>query len=75
MANLNGTKISTELCSMTSLEILDLENTKISGTIPTHIANLKNLRRLYIGQNQLSGSIPTEVRRIGGDDLFISHIA
>ncbi|XP_044326555.1 receptor-like protein 1 [Triticum aestivum] len=43
------------------LEVLHLENNKLSGPLPTEqeFVNLQKLRELYLSSNRFSGSIPT----------------
>ncbi|XP_018498233.2 receptor-like protein 35 [Pyrus x bretschneideri] len=56
--NLNGT-ISPLICSMTSLQLLDLSNNNMSGTLPPCLGNFSaDLRVLKLGNNSFSGFLP-----------------
>jgi Leucine-rich repeat (LRR) protein len=54
----------------TKLEILDLQQCNLSGTILREIGSLRNLTALYLGQNNLSGNIPTEIGEISNLNLL-----
>ncbi|KAH9326933.1 hypothetical protein KI387_007111 [Taxus chinensis] len=47
-----------DICSLTRLEILHLQNNKLSGSIPTCLSNFSNLKELYLQNNNFSGAIP-----------------
>ncbi|KAM2028765.1 hypothetical protein TB2_040066 [Malus domestica] len=56
--NLNGT-ISPLICSLTSLQHLDLSNNNMSGMLPPCLGNFSaDLRVLRIGNNSFSGFLP-----------------
>jgi Leucine-rich repeat (LRR) protein len=56
--DLNG-DLSTALCDLTSLEVLELQSNKLTS-IPAEIERLTQLRTLNVSENQLR-SIPSEV--------------
>ncbi|CAB9525280.1 LRR receptor-like serine threonine-protein kinase [Seminavis robusta] len=58
--NLFSGSIATEIGLM-SLEVLELQNTNLSGTFPTEILLLDNLTRLVLMNTSLTGSIPDEL--------------
>ena len=56
--NLNGT-ISPLICSLTSLQLLDISNNNMSGMLPPCLGNFSiNLRVLNLGNNSFSGFLP-----------------
>nr|XP_028960664.1 receptor like protein 22-like [Malus domestica] len=56
--NLNGT-ISPLICSLTSLQHLDLSNNNMSGMLPPCLGNFSvDLRVLFLGNNFFSGFLP-----------------
>ncbi|KAI3742469.1 hypothetical protein L1987_60152 [Smallanthus sonchifolius] len=52
-----------EISSMDALEIIDLHNNSLTGTIPDFLGTMPNLRQLNLADNQFSGSIPTTLSR------------
>ncbi|KAL1187512.1 hypothetical protein V6Z11_A01G254700 [Gossypium hirsutum] len=54
---LSGTIHSTDWSGLSKLEIVDLSNSKRSGTIPPTLFGIQSLRRLFLSQNQFNGSI------------------
>ncbi|KAL5975105.1 hypothetical protein ACLOJK_031781 [Asimina triloba] len=58
---LNMTSIPPKLASLSSLQLLNLSSSNISGTIPPSIGQLSNLRLLDLSSNSLSGSIPPQL--------------
>ncbi|KAK9127435.1 hypothetical protein Syun_016232 [Stephania yunnanensis] len=53
------------LCRPNSLlEILDLEQTKLTGNIPYSIGNLKSLRELFLQQTSMNGTIPKSLGQL-----------
>ncbi|CAN1126947.1 Probable LRR receptor-like serine/threonine-protein kinase At2g16250 [Linum perenne] len=48
-----------------SLRVLDLRSTSVSGRIPASIGELNQLNELYLSGNQLAGSVPTELGELG----------
>ena len=54
--NVRGT-LPAELGSLTSLNVLNLSDNRLSGTIPDWLGDLR-LQNLYLNGNQLSGCVP-----------------
>ncbi|PPR80989.1 hypothetical protein GOBAR_AA39723 [Gossypium barbadense] len=54
---LNGTIHSTDWSGLSKLEIIGLENNKLSGTIPPTLFGIPSLRTLSLSHNQFNGSI------------------
>jgi hypothetical protein len=52
------TAIPSEIASWTALTVLNLENNKLSGTVPTFFSQLTLLRRLRLFGNALGGAVP-----------------
>ena len=50
-----------EVYSVENTIELDLEDTGITGSIPSDIGYLKNLEWLDLSENELTGSIPSEI--------------
>ncbi|QOD60048.1 T9SS type A sorting domain-containing protein [Polaribacter haliotis] len=46
------------------LEVLNLYNNRLKGSIPKEIKNLQNLKELVLYQNKLSGEIPKELSEL-----------
>ncbi|PHU13624.1 hypothetical protein BC332_14829 [Capsicum chinense] len=46
------------------LQVLDLSNNSLSGTIQRYLGNYKSLIYLNLGQNKLTGSVPEELEHI-----------
>ncbi|XP_022000947.1 probably inactive leucine-rich repeat receptor-like protein kinase At3g28040 [Helianthus annuus] len=51
-------------CSQNALEILDLHQNTLNGSIPESIGRLTNLRVLDLSQNAMTGPIPVSVGRL-----------
>jgi hypothetical protein len=47
--------------SNTTVQMIDMSNNNLIGTIPAELGNLKNLLSLSLWDNQLSGTIPDEL--------------
>ena len=45
--------------NMTSLEVMDLHDNDLTGTIPSELGRLSSLKELYLSENDLSGSLPS----------------
>jgi hypothetical protein len=63
VAYLEGT-IPPEIASLSALNVLDLKQTGLGGTIPTQIGILNKLTKLHLGSYgtaAFSGTIPTEL--------------
>jgi len=55
------TPFPTQVCELTNLTILVLNNNQLIGEIPPEIGNLINLQVLWLNDNQLTGEIPSEI--------------
>ncbi len=56
------------------LEVLDLPNNSLSGTIPPELGNLSNLKALNIHGNLASGNIPPELGKLTNlRELHLGH--
>ena len=53
--------VTTNSLDETVVEVLDLGNNNLSGTIPAELGNLTSLQNLHLYYNQLSGTIPAEL--------------
>ena len=54
--------IPTSLWNYLNMELLILDNNKLSGSLPGNfIGQLNHLRSLYLQQNLLTGSFPADV--------------
>ncbi|PHT49103.1 hypothetical protein CQW23_13311 [Capsicum baccatum] len=67
--SLSGNKIHgpipESLCQAANvLQVLDLSNNSMSGTIRRNLANCKSLIYLNLGQNKLTGTVPKELERV-----------
>lgn len=47
-----------------NLEVLDLTNNRIKGTLPEDIPEQKDLRFLFLHGNELNGTIPSSIRNL-----------
>ncbi|KAK4428378.1 putative LRR receptor-like serine/threonine-protein kinase [Sesamum alatum] len=61
---LNLSSIPTQLSSLSSLQLLNLSSTNISGSIPPSFASFSQLRLLDLSSNSLSGPIPSELGKL-----------
>lgn len=50
---------------MITLEQLDLNTNRLTGTLSTNIGNLVNLQLLQVFENLMTGTIPTELGNVG----------
>jgi hypothetical protein len=48
-------------CSSGAVDMLELSNNQLSGSIPPEIGDLSDLRYLHLNINQLNGAIPAEL--------------
>ncbi|KAH7365300.1 hypothetical protein KP509_18G019600 [Ceratopteris richardii] len=61
---MNGNNLKGEIPNLSALElleILDLSNNSLNGSIPSYLATLKNIKVLNLQNNNLSGTIPTSL--------------
>ncbi|KAJ7973994.1 LRR receptor-like kinase [Quillaja saponaria] len=58
---LNLSSLPSQLSSLSSLRLLNLSSTNVSGTIPSSFGQLSHLRLLDLSSNSLFGSIPAEL--------------
>jgi hypothetical protein len=72
--SLTGT-LSTELGTITRLNILMLEGNKLEGTIPTELGVLELLSYLTLADNALTGTLPSEIGQLGELRKFPSVIS
>ena len=56
-----------------ALQVLDLSNNQLVGTIPETLYQLTNLRTLYLFQNHLGGTVSTQLGRL--EHLEILHLS
>ncbi|XP_019157423.1 PREDICTED: receptor kinase-like protein Xa21 isoform X1 [Ipomoea nil] len=57
----NGS-IPSSIFNISTLEIIDFQNNRFSGTLPTNLChNLPNLEGLFLGLNSLSGALPANL--------------
>ncbi|KAL8236533.1 hypothetical protein R6Q59_017614 [Mikania micrantha] len=52
-----------DFSSMDALEIIDLHNNTLTGSIPDYLGTMPNLQQLNLADNQFSGSIPTTLSK------------
>ncbi|KAH0985824.1 hypothetical protein GBA52_013001 [Prunus armeniaca] len=57
-------KFLRRLGGLTRLELLDLRDNNLSGTIPVEIGRMLSLKRLLLCDNRFEGSIPLELRSL-----------
>jgi Leucine-rich repeat (LRR) protein len=57
--NLLEGEIPIEISNMTSLEIMDLSQNKLTGSIP-YFSSLTSLNFLYLQESDFTGSIPID---------------
>lgn len=55
-----------------SIQILDLQNNKYTGNLPTAYSSLSNLQQLNLSYNQLSGNIPDFTGATSLQSLYLS---
>ncbi|KAB2083657.1 hypothetical protein ES319_A05G283500v1 [Gossypium barbadense] len=61
---LNISSFPSQLSSLSSLQLLNLSSTNISGSIPPSFGKLVHLRLLDLSSNSLTGSIPQELGQL-----------
>jgi Leucine-rich repeat (LRR) protein len=49
---------------LVSLTLLDIRDSKLTGTIPTELGQLTSLTDLWVNANQLTGTNPKELGRL-----------
>ena len=47
------------------LEILDLRNNRLNGTLPAELGNLHYINKLYLSNNDFQGGLPESLGNIG----------
>ncbi|KAJ0788061.1 putative transferase [Helianthus annuus] len=52
-----------DISSMDALEIIDLHNNTLTGTIPDFLGSMPNLQELNLADNEFSGSIPATLSK------------
>ncbi|KDP26385.1 hypothetical protein JCGZ_17543 [Jatropha curcas] len=57
------TSFGTELETLVSLQILDLQNNSLQGTVPDDLGELENLHLLNLENNKLQGTLPHSLNR------------
>ncbi|KAL6847920.1 hypothetical protein ACP4OV_022048 [Aristida adscensionis] len=58
----------------TNLQILTMDQTGISGSIPSTISNLVNLSKLSVGDTSISGMIPESIGKLGNlVELYLAN--
>ena len=60
----NWKEIIPEIWKLSNLEILILNDKKLSGQIPKELWDLKNLESLWLNDNDLSGKIPENIKNL-----------
>jgi Leucine-rich repeat (LRR) protein len=50
-----------QICNLTNLITLSLNNSNLSGSIPANIGNLKELRSLFLNDNSFTGALPQSI--------------
>ncbi|KAG5515160.1 hypothetical protein RHGRI_036262 [Rhododendron griersonianum] len=68
---LNLSFLPSQLSSLSSLQLLNLSSTNISGPIPPSFGSLSSLRLLDLSSNSLSGPIPPELGLLGVSLQFL----
>ena len=63
--------IPLELCSLSKLQILILDNNRLSGRFPPSLGNLSSLQNLSFAYNNLEGEIPNTVAQMKSLTSFI----
>nr|GFA75263.1 malectin-like carbohydrate-binding domain-containing protein [Tanacetum cinerariifolium] len=61
LASFNLSGSLPDISSMDALEIIDLHNNRLKGTIPNFLGTMRNLQHLNLADNQFSGPIPTSL--------------
>jgi Leucine-rich repeat (LRR) protein len=62
----------------TTVQVINLPNNNLSGTLPASLGNLTSLQQLYLRNSQLTGSIPTQLGSLTGlhaIDLFNNQLS
>ncbi|KAK1416465.1 hypothetical protein QVD17_32256 [Tagetes erecta] len=61
---ISGPSTNASICSRYALEMLDLSQNELSGSIPSSLGRLTGLRALSFGSNRLNGPIPEALGRL-----------
>ncbi|PWA56694.1 malectin-like carbohydrate-binding domain-containing protein [Artemisia annua] len=62
-----------DISSMDALEIIDLHNNSLSGTIPSFLGSMPNLQRLDLANNQFSGQVPASLSKNKNKNLELNY--
>jgi kinase len=68
-----GAVVPDAIGGLTSLTVLDLRNTSLSGGFPASLYNCTALTHVDLSANGLGGALPTDIDRLGGASLV--HLA
>ncbi|KAK1434730.1 hypothetical protein QVD17_00480 [Tagetes erecta] len=71
-ANLIG-EMPGNLSGMAALELLDLSQNQINGSIPSDLFMLKSLTQVYLYQNNLTGGIPDSIEALNMKIIDLSE--
>lgn len=58
---------------MNNLQVLNLYNNAITGTLPTELGNMNNLGSLFLNNNFITGIVPTEIGEMAGLTSLTLH--
>ncbi|PWA60197.1 malectin-like carbohydrate-binding domain-containing protein [Artemisia annua] len=62
-----------DISSMDALEIIDLHNNSLIGTIPSFLGSMPNLQRLDLADNQFSGPVPASLSKNKNKNLELNY--
>ncbi|PWA61935.1 malectin-like carbohydrate-binding domain-containing protein [Artemisia annua] len=61
-----------DISSLDALEIIDLHNNTLNGSIPSFLGTMPNLKRLNLAYNRFSGPIPTSLSNKNKVELVVT---